>query len=86
MEAIKQEVVYLFFTHLFLRRIGKRYPEFFKEWVCDNVDNLRERKILLLRYGGETKMKFSAIAMELNIDESNLFKYHKRAVMRMISG
>lgn len=86
MEAIKQEVVYLFFTHLFLRRIAKKYPEFFKSWVYDNVENARERKILLMRYGGESKMKFSAIALELKMDESNLFKYHKRAVMHMITG
>lgn len=85
METIKQEVVYLFFTHVFLRRIGKKYPEFFKSWVNDCVENARERKILIMRYTGESKMKFSAIALELNMDESNLFKYHKKAVMRMIA-
>lgn len=37
-----------------------------------------------MRYTGEHKMKFSAIAIELKMDESNMFKYHKRAVERLI--
>lgn len=86
MDNIKQKIVYFFFTHVLLRRIGKRYPEFFKKWIYDYVDNTIERKILIMRYTGESKMKFSAIALELKMDESNLFKYHKRAVERMIAG
>jgi hypothetical protein len=30
-------------------------------------------------------MSFTAIAAELGVDESNLFKYHKRAVEELIS-
>lgn len=86
MENIKYKVVYLFFTHIFLRKIGKRYPEFFKKWVFDYIENTTERKILIMRYTGESKMKFSAIAIELGLDESNMFKYHKRAVEHLISG
>lgn len=85
MDAIKHKVIYLFFTHMFLRRIGKRYPAFFKDWIYDYIENSTERKILIMRYTGESKMKFSAIALELNMDESNLFKYHKRAVEHLIS-
>jgi hypothetical protein len=85
MDTIKQKVIYLFFTHIFLRRIGKRYPEFFKKWIYDYVENAKERKILLMRYTGDTKKKFTAIAIELGLDESNLFKYHKKAVERLIS-
>lgn len=85
MDAIKHKVVYLFFTHVFLRRIGKRYPDFFKQWISDYIENRTERRILIERYTGDTKKKFSAIALELNMDESNMFKYHKRAVERLIS-
>lgn len=85
MDKIKQAIVYWFFTHVFLRRIGKRYPEFFKTWVYDYVEKTIQRKILILRYTGETKMKFSAIAIKLGLDESNMFKYHKEAVNAMIS-
>ena len=85
MDTIKQKVIYLFFIHIFLRRIGKRYPEFFKKWIYDYVENAKERKILLMRYTGDTKKKFTAIAIELGMDESNLFKKHRKAVERLIS-
>ena len=84
MENAKHKIVYFWLTHIFLRRIGKRYPDFFKKWVYDYIENSTERKILLMRYTGEHKMKFSAIAIELKMDESNMFKYHKRAVERLI--
>ena len=85
MENVKHKIVSFWLTHIFLRRIGKRYPEFFKQWIYDNIENRIERKILMLRYTGESQMKFCAIALELGLDESNLFKYHKRAVERLIS-
>lgn len=85
MEAVKHKIIYLFFIHVFLRRIGKRYPEFFKNWIYDYIENTTERKILVMRYTGESKTKFSAIAIELGLDESNMFKYHKRAVERLIA-
>ena len=84
MEEVKRKIIYFWLTHFFLRRIGKRYPDFFKQWVTDNIENTIERKILIFRYTGESQMKFSAIALELKLDESNLFKYHKRAVNSLI--
>lgn len=86
MDKVTYKIVYWFFVHVLLRRIGKRYPEFFKSWISDYVENQTERKILIMRYTGDTKMKFSAIAIELGMDESNMFKYHKKAVEHLISG
>lgn len=83
MEAAKRKIVYFWLTHEFLRRMGKRYPEWFKEWVYDAVSSPVQRKILMMRYTGVTRMKFEAIALELKIDTSNLFKYHKKAVERL---
>lgn len=85
METAKHKIIYFFFTHIFLRRIGKRYPEFFASWIADYVENVRDQKILVMRYTGSPRMTFTAIAADLGIDESNLFKYHKRAVERLIS-
>ena len=84
MEDIKHKIIYFWLTHFFLRRIGKRYPDFFKQWVYDSTDNRIERKIMLLRYTGKEQMKFEAIAIELKIDTSNMFKYHKRAVNALV--
>ena len=85
MENVKHAIIYFFFTHIFLRRIGRRYPDFFKEWVSDYVENPRDRKILIMRYTGDCRMTFIGIATELGIDESNTQKYHKRAVNALIS-
>ena len=84
MQDVKHKIIYFWLTHVFLRHIGKRYPDFFKQWITDYIENTTERKILIMRYTGESRMKFSAIALELKLDESNLFKYHKRAVERLI--
>ena len=86
MENIKITIISFWLRHFFLRRIGKKYPEFFKQWIGDYIDNQIERKILIMRYTGETQKKFAAIAIDLNMDLSNLFKYHKRAVERLITG
>lgn len=85
MEIVTHKIIYFFFTHIFLRRIGKRYPEFFETWIADYIEKPRDRRILMLRYTGKHRLTFTAIAAELNIDESNLFKYHKRAVECLIS-
>ena len=86
MDKVKFAIVYWFFTHIFLRRIGKRYPEFFKQWVYETTDNRIERRIMLARYTGDEQMKFEAIAIKFKMDTSNMFKYHKRAVESMIAG
>ena len=85
MDAVTHKIIYFFFVHIFLRRIGKRYPDFFKEWISDYIENPIEKRILILRYTGETRKKFVAIALEIGMDESNMFKYHKRAVERLIA-
>lgn len=83
MDVIKNKVVYLFFIHVFLRRIGKRYPEFFKQWINDYIENRIERRVLIERYTGDTKKKFAAIAIDMGMDERNVYRYHKNAVERL---
>lgn len=85
MDLIKHKIIYFFFTHIFLRRVGRRYPEFFKEWIADYVEKPRDREILILRYTGRDRLSFTAIAATLGMDESQLFKNHKRAVESLIS-
>ena len=86
MEAVTHKIVYFFFVHVFLRRIAKRYPEFFEKWVHDDIESPIGRKIIKMRYMGDSKTKFCAIAIELGLDERNLYRYHKEAVERMIFG
>lgn len=84
MDKIKYNAVYWFFTHIFLRRIGKKYPGLFKKWVYESTDNVLERKVMMLRYTGEEQNKFEAIAIKMNIDIRRVFKYHKKVVDTLI--
>ena len=87
MERAKYKIVWFWLTHSFLRRLGKRYPEWFETvFVPDLTDNRTARKIMILRYSGKSPMKFEAIAIELGIDVRNVFSYHKKVLDAMIYG
>ena len=86
LESAKHNVVAFWLTHCFLRRIAKRYPEYFeKVFINDITDNIICRKIMKLRYMGDTQMKFEAIAIDLKMDTRNVFKYHKKVIDLIIS-
>ena len=80
----KNRIVSFWLTHSYLRRIGKRYPDHFKEMIYDLTDNRICRKIMLLRYTGDTQLKFEAIAYEMNMDLRDVFKYHKKVIDAII--
>ena len=84
LENVNHKVISFWLTHCFLRRIAKRYPEYFEHWIKDLTDNQTCRKIMKLRYMGDTQMKFEAIAYELNMDTRNVFRYHKDVINLII--
>lgn len=85
MNSVKYKAVYWFFTHIFLRRIGKRHPDFFKQWVRSVTDNPLEREVMFLRYVGDKQTEFKEISSKMNIDERRVFRYHKKIVDLLIS-
>lgn len=85
LELAKYKIISFWLTHIFLRRIAKRYPEFFVRWINDLTDNRNCRKIMKLRYMGESQLKFEAISIEMNTDIRNVFTYHKRVIDLIIS-
>ena len=85
MEAVKRTIIVFWLTHVFLRHIGKRYPEFFNSWIADTTDSRIQRRVMSLRYTGDTPMKFEAIAIELNISTRRVFEHHKKVIERLIS-
>ena len=86
LDQVKRKVIFFWLTHGFLRRIAKRYPEYFECWIKETTDNRIARKIMKLRYMGDTPLKFEAIAYDLNMDIRNVFSYHKKVVEQIISG
>lgn len=86
MESIKRKIIAFWLTHSYLRRIAKRYPEYFEQRINDLTDNKTSRKIMKLRYMGNEPYKFKTIAYELNIDIRNVFTYHKEVIDKIILG
>lgn len=85
MENVKYKIISFWLTHIFLRRIGKRYPEYFTEFITDITDDKTARKIMVMRYVGDNPMKFEAIACELNISPRRVFEKHKKVIDRIVS-
>ena len=85
MENIKNRIVAFWLSHVFLRRVGKRYPEYLVRWVNDITDDETARKIMSMRYIGDSPMKFEAIAYELNMAPRRIFEKHKKVIDHMIS-
>lgn len=86
MENVKHRIIFFWMTHLFLRRIAKRYPDYFTQWVKDITDDNTKREIMRLRYLGDQPLKFEAIAIKMNIPIRRVFEKHKSVVNRMIGG
>lgn len=86
MENVKRKIIFFWLTHIFLRRIEKRYPDYFYRWICELTDDTKARSIMNLRYAKETQEKFEAIAIELNMPLRRVFERHKKVVNRIISG
>lgn len=86
MENVKHKIIAFWLTHVFLRRIGKRYPEYFYKWICELTDDQTTRSIMSLRYIQDPQQKFESIAIELNIPLRRVFEKHKKVINRIISG
>ena len=81
-EDVKHKVIFFWLTHSFLRRIGKRYPEYFEHWVKDLTDNHSQQSVMFQRYI-ENK-KFEVIALDMNVDASYVFRLHKKVLEKII--
>lgn len=84
MENVKHKIISFWLTHIFLRRIGKRYPDYFIKWIDDLTDDGRSRKIMYIRYTLDKQEKFEAIACMLGMSTRRVFEKHKKVIDRII--
>lgn len=84
MENARHKIVAFWLTHIFLRRIGKRYPDYFYRWICELTDDTKARSIMSLRYTMEEQQKFESIAINLNMAPRRVFEKHKKVIDRII--
>lgn len=86
MQDIKHKIIFFWLTHVFLRYVGKRYPETFLEWMKDLTDDKQAREIMLLRYTMADQYAFKEIAYVKNMAIRRVFEKHKKVVDRIIAG
>ena len=82
LEAAKRKVIFFWLTHSYLRRIGKRYPEYFEHWMKDLTDNRNSIKVMKLRY--IDNLKFEVIAIDMGVDVRYIFTLHKKVLEKII--
>lgn len=79
---MKDNIVRFWLTHHYLRKIGKRYPDFFKELIMDVTDSFSQQQVMKQRY--ILGKKFEVIALDMNIDVRYVFKLHKNVIDKLV--
>ena len=79
---MKDNVVRFWLTHHYLRKIGKRYPDFFKELIMDVTDSFSQQQVMKQRY--ILGKKFEVIALDMNKDISYIFRLHKQVIDKLV--
>lgn len=79
---MKDNIVRFWLTHHYLRKIGKRYPDFFKELIADITDSFSQQQVMKQRY--VLGKKFEVIALDMNVDVSYVFRLHKKVIDKLI--
>ena len=79
---IKNEVIRYWLTHYYLRKIGKRFPDFFIKLIDEVTDNYNEKRVMKERY--VNGKKFEVISLDLNIDISYVFRLHRQVIEKLI--
>lgn len=79
---MKDNIVRFWLTHHYLRKIGKRYPDFFKELIIDVTDSFSQQQVMKQRY--VLGKKFETIALDMNIDVRYVFRLHKQVIDKLV--
>lgn len=79
---MKNELIRFWLTHHYLKKIAKRYPQFFLSLIGDVTDNFKQERIMKERY--IEKKKFEAIAIDMNVDTRYIFRLHRQVIDKLI--
>ena len=64
MESVKAKAVSFWLTHCYLRRIAKRYPEYFEKQINDLKASIERRKKLLANENYVAKAPLNIVEMD----------------------
>lgn len=82
MAGAKDKIVALW-LHIWLKRIAKRYPDFFEQILKDVIDSDKAQTIMRARY--LQRLKFKQIPDVVNLELRQVYKIHQDVIKHIIN-
>ena len=80
-ELVKDKIISLW-LHFWLKRVAKKYPDFFMKMLDDIVDSDKGKTIMKARY--IDRLKFKQISGLVNLEERQIYKIHQKIIKHLI--
>ena len=80
-ELVKDKIISLW-LHFWLKRVAKKYPDFFIKMLDDIVDSDKGKTIMKARY--IDRLKFKQISGLVNLEERQIYKIHQKIIKHLI--
>lgn len=78
----KHKIVSLWF-HIWLKRVAKKYPDFFDKMLEDLILSDNQKKIMKYRYSDG--LKFKQITDKVFMEERSIHRLHQQVIDKIIS-
>lgn len=82
MVGAKDKIIALW-LHIWLKRIAKRYPDFFEQILKDVIDSDKAQTIMRARY--IQRLKFKQIPDVVNLELRQVYKIHQDVIKHIIN-
>lgn len=82
MVGLAKDKILSLWLHIWLKRIAKKYPDFFLRMIDDVVDSDKGKTIMIARY--INRLKFKQIPELVNLEERQVYKIHQTIIKHII--
>lgn len=82
MPCAKDKIIALW-LHIWLKRIAKRFPDFFEQILNDIIDDDKARAVMRARY--LNKLKFKQIPDVVHVELRQVYKIHQQVINKLIN-
>lgn len=80
--GLAKDKILSLWLHIWLKRIAKKYPDFFLRMIDDVVDSDKGKTIMIARY--INRLKFKQIPELVNLEERQVYKIHQTIIKHII--
>ena len=80
--GLAKDKILSLWLHIWLKRIAKKYPDFFLQMIDDVVDSDKGKTIMIARY--IKRLKFKQIPELVNLEERQVYKIHQTIIKHII--